>query len=42
MQILIILALAYFAYVAINGKTADEQRSASAKFAEWISRLFLR
>lgn len=42
MQILIILALVYFAYVALNGKTDDEQRSASAKFAEWISRLFFR
>jgi len=41
-QILIILALAYFAYVALNGKTADEQRSASGKLAEWISRLFFR
>lgn len=42
MQILIILALVYFAYVAINGKTDDEQRSVSAKFAEWVSRLFFR
>lgn len=39
MEILIILGLAYFAYVAINGKTDDEQRSASGKLAEWISRL---
>lgn len=42
MQILIILALVYFAYVALNGKTDDEQRAASGKFAEWISRLFFR
>lgn len=39
MQILIILALVYFAYVAINGKTDDEQRTASSKLAEWLSRL---
>ena len=42
MQILIILALAYFLYVAFNGKTDDEQRAAGSKFAEWISRLFFR
>ena len=42
MQILVILALAYFLYVALNGKTADERRAASSKFAEWISRLFFR
>lgn len=39
MQILIILALAYFAYVAFCGKTGDEQRAAGSKLAEWISRL---
>ena len=42
MQILIILALVYFAYIALNSKTDDEQRSASAKFAEWICRLYFR
>jgi len=42
MQILIILGLAYFLYVALNGKTDDEQRAAGSKFAEWISRLFFR
>lgn len=39
MQILIILALVYFAYVAFSGKTDDERQAAGSKLAEWISRL---